>query len=850
MRLPPWIGSMIPSSRNRSTRISYSPILWVVVAWCGGILFDRTIDVSFVISLTVSLSAWVLWCWLFLRFKRHGRAERIAALVLLMSIAGLGASWHHGRWNWFPARDISQFASEIPTPVCLRAEIRSEPRPMACTEGSLLNPIPSRSRTLLKIKPQQIRNGSVWESVSGRSELMIHDRCRHLRVGDQVLIFGTLVRISPPSNPGQFDFHESSRGESRLAIVHAYFSDSVRVESSVNRAVPGWLLSTLRRQFNDLVWEYVGPDRAPLASAILLGNREQLSATRREEFVQTGTVHLLAISGLHVGILAGTFFLLFRVGFASRHWALWLTLVFVLVYAWLVEFRPPVTRASILLVLLCLGRLYGKRGFGFNLLALAALVVLVMNPADLFQVGPQLSFLAVAGIILFRDWIFRPPSDDPLERLIRTTRCWPTRCLQRLTWRVRQVVLVSSLIWLLALPLVACRFHLVSPIAPLLNPLLLIPISLALYTGMGLFLFGGWLKPVADCLGMACTFALSGLESAIQVCQRLPFSHFWTVGPSALATLAFYLGFFALCIGLPRSKQKVWLPLCGLAWLVWAWLVPAAIHSHWQRSDRQAELVCTFVDVGHGTSVLIQTPGGTNLLYDAGTLGSPRFGLNNVSGLLWSEQVRHVDALFVSHADLDHFNVIPDLCRRFSIGVVYLTPPMNDSSSLSVQLLLDRLQEQNIEVHELSWKTEFQWGGHTRGTVLSPPPEGTGSTDNSDSIVLLIEAYGRKFLLPGDLEGVGMDLLLSRPPVDCDVVMAPHHGSPNSRPDDFLEWSRPEYVLVSASPKKVANQTMEILGRNGRTVHRTGAPGAVRYRVEPSGNLIQETYRAGKWQTD
>jgi len=285
-------------------------------------------------------------------------------------------------------------------------------------------------------------------------------------------------------------------------------------------------------------------------------------------------------------------------------------------------------------------------------------------------------------------------------------------------------------------------------------------------------------------------------------------------------------------------------------WLLGAWIIPAALHSSSQHSNQENDFLCTFVDVGHGTSVLIQTPAGQHLLYDAGTFGSPRFGLTNVSGLLWSERIGHVDALFISHADLDHFNVIPELCQRFSIGVVYLTPSMNGSSSPSVQLLLHRLKEEKIEVREVSWKTEFQWGQHARGSVLSPPPEGIGTTDNSDSIVLLIEAYGRRFLLPGDLEGAGMDSLLSRGPIDCDVVMAPHHGSAHSRPADFLRWSRPEFVLVSAGPKKVPEESLEIQRRDGRTVHRTGMPGAVRYRVEPCGKLSLETFQAGKWQAD
>ncbi len=838
---------MSHSQNASSERFNYNPALLGAVALGCGIILDRFWDLSFSVGLAISFFGLLFW---FLAYRLFGNcrcAEPMGSLLLLIAVVGLGSSWHHGRWNWFSANDISQCAGDHAAPACIRAQVCSEGRPVALLDSDLLNPIPPQPRTRLEIAVQQIRDGDRWQDVAGRCELVVHAADPDIRPGDQVIIFGSLVRISPPSNPGQFDFHQYSRSRSRLVVVHAYFGSSVIVESRVTSLHPIWWLSTIRGRFNDLVWEYVGPKSAGLASAILLGNREQLTLSRRQEFMQTGTVHLLAISGLHVGILASFFFLLYRFGCTSRRTALLLTIAFVLFYAWLVEFHPPVTRATILVVLICVGRLIGKRAFGFNLLAIAAIVVLVMNPSDLFQVGPQLSFLAVAGIVCFRHWIFWGPSDEPLDRLVRTTRPMFVRGACQLGFRVRQLFLVSGLIWLLALPLVAFRFHLVALVGPVLNPLLLIPIALALYGGMGVFLFGGWLSPVAIVCGMICTVSLHGVELAIHWSEGLPLSHVWTVGPSALATSVFYLGFFALFVGLPKSKHKTWLPTAALVWLVGAWMVPATIQSHWQRVWRHSELRCTFVDVGHGTSVLIQTPDGRNMLYDAGTFGSPRFGYNNVAGLLWSEQVSHLDALVVSHADLDHFNAVPELCQRFSIGAVYVSPVMNDSSSKSVQLMLNLLKKKQIEIREVNWDMQLDIGRNVRGSVLSPPPGGTGETDNSDSIVLLIEVYGRKILLPGDLESVGMNMLLARPSVNCDVVMAPHHGSHHSRPAEFIDWACPEYVLISGHPKKVKMETLELLSEKDCIVNQTGSPGAVRYRIQSSGQISVEVFREGQW---
>ncbi|MCH2177696.1 MAG: ComEC/Rec2 family competence protein [Mariniblastus sp.] len=830
-------------------RNSYNPVLLVFVALCIGIFSDRFVDCRFAVELAFAIGGILVWWSLFFLCKSgNRRTEAIASLALLVSIMGLGAGWHHGRWNWFPADDISLFASSSACPVCLLATVRSEPQLTAAVGEEVLNPIPSDSRTRFRVELEQIRNGRTWQPVAGQCDLVVHAKCREIGSGDRVLVFGRLVKILPPTNPGQFDFYLHHRADAKLVVVHVYTELAIKREPSRSDLSNVWILATIRRSFNDWIWRYIDAERAGLASAILLGNREQLTVALREEFMETGTVHLLAISGLHVGILAGAFFLLFRIGFSSRKTALLGTIAFVIFYAWLVEFRPPVTRAMILLVLICVGRLIGKQGFRFNLLAAAGLVVLMINPADLFRVGPQLSFLAVSGIIFFRDWIFYRGSTEPLDELIRNTRSMPVRWARYLGYRVRQVLLVSGLIWLLALPLVAFHFHIVAPVAPLLNPLLLLPMTLALYGGMGVLLFGGWLQPVADLFGAICTVCLRALESTMHFFQGLPFSHYWTAGPTANAILFFYLGFLLMFICLPKSRLKRWLPLGALLWLVWAWMVPVALASYKERGDTDGDLICTFVDVGHGTSVLVQTPEGRSLLYDAGTFGAPRIGLSNVSGLLWSEGIEHLDALVISHADVDHFNAIPELCQRFSIGAVYISSVMESHPSESVQFLFDRLMDRRVKIGELNAGDCLVTGSHLLISVLSPPVEGTGATDNSDSIVLLIEAYGRRFLLPGDLESSGMDLLIGGPGVDCDVVMAPHHGSLNSRPREFLEWSHPEYVLVSASQNRVSKEIINALSEGGRQVSQTGSPGAFRYRVSASGRLSVECYSGGEWK--
>ena len=605
------------------------------------------------------------------------------------------------------------------------------------------------------------------------------------------------------------------------------------------------LRSKLRKRLNALIWQHVDEKRAPFAAAILLGNREQLTSVQRERFLKTGTVHLLAISGLHIGILAALFFLLYRVGLMRRATALLCTIVFVIFYAWLVEFRPPVLRASILIVLFSIARLKGKNGLSYNLLALAGLIVLAFNPSDLFQIGPQFSFLAVTTLIFCRSWIYPGPEQDPLKRLIANTRGTPVRIVRWVGRNAWTTFKVSAVIWLAAVPLVAFHFHLVVPVSLLLNPLVMIPIAIGLYSGLGVLVFGWFWSGAANFFGQVCGSSLGLIDMMIERGEVVPGGHFWASGPDAWAVVLFYSGLFLLVTQSWAKLNGRWTMAIVCAWTAFAWVLPnwnAATNGSVSRGrEPNTELCCTFVDTGHGCSVVLQLPGHQTILYDAGCLGSANYGMVNISGVLWDQKINHIDALVISHADVDHFNSAVELCHRFSIGVVYVSPMMLTSDSEAVHLFLREIRSVGVEVREIFGGKRLKLDtDEIEIFVLGPPSSGNGGNDNSNSVVLLIEAFSKRILLPGDLEDEGLQELLDSPSIDCDLVMAPHHGSPNSHPREFAEWARPEEVVISSSVRRLKRASVEAFEEAGSRVWITGRDGAVRCILSDDGLEISK----------
>jgi competence protein ComEC len=250
-------------------------------------------------------------------------------------------------------------------------------------------------------------------------------------------------------------------------------------------------------------------------------------------------------------------------------------------------------------------------------------------------------------------------------------------------------------------------------------------------------------------------------------------------------------------------------------------------------------LECTFFSVGHGCSTLIELPSGQSVLYDAGQLGSPEYGARSVAGSLWSRGIRHLDAVVLSHADADHYNMVPNLLERFSVGAVYVSPVMFEHEGRSMLALRKAIREAGVPVQEVFAGDRLEGGEDCLVEVLHPPRRWVLGDDNANSIVLAIEYVGHRILIPGDLESPGLDGVLAEEPWDCDVLLAPHHGSRSSDPPGLAAWCTPEWVVISGSLRSRQPGTAAAYRAAGAQVLHTGSVGAVQVTIDAQGVNVE-----------
>ena len=730
-------------------------------------------------------------------------------------------------------------------PVCIEAIALASPRIRPVPPDDPMRTMDVGERSVLRVKAIRIRNGRDWETASGRLTVTTEGRLLGVASGDRVRVTGLLSAPTPQLNPGEFDFAEHMRGRRELCRIRCDVPQCVNVVE--HRA--GWSLlavvQAIRDRGDELLWQHLQHDRAGLAAAVLLGMREQVDPERMEHFMTTGTVHLLAISGLHVGILASGFWFLARFGWLSRRVTLMVAIALVVFYAMLTDARPPVVRAAILISVICIARLLGRRAFEFNTLGLAAIILLVLNPTNLFRTGTQLSFLAVASLACFQSLVIasaRPA--DPLRRLIEQSRPAPLRIARACGSFCGRLSLASIVIWVVALPLVMYRFHLFSVAAVFLNPIVWLPMAFALFAGFGVLLFGWWLPPAASACGWLCDQNLYFIEHCVEVARQVPGNHAWVPAPPTWWVIGFYVG-VTLAIAYPKLRPtRGWALVLVSSWFAIGFALNVGPVSR-AATYEPRQLACTFVAVGHGTSVLVELPDGKTLLYDAGRLGSSKSGVRPIASALWSRGITHLDSVVLSHADADHYNAMPGVLDRFSVGTVYVSPMMFGDDSPALAALREAIEKRNVPLIEISSPSQLS-GGEVELVILHPPDRGVAGSDNANSIVLEVKYRGRSILLPGDLETPGLEDVMSELPLDCDVIMAPHHGSMRSDPAGFSAWSTPETVVISGGAREGMDEIRAAYSRGGATVLHTAQDGAIRVVVGEAGVAVSRWQ--GKWQ--
>lgn len=801
------------------------------------------------------------------RCLRYGRPWAAAA-SLAVAIMCTAAAWSAARFDLFSADDLAwqlpPDAAALPVPVAVVGTVVESPRrlPSPVADSRQAAAMGTSSEFILGV--ERLRDGGCWRDASGRAAVIVDGMPPALHVGSRVCVFGRGLRPGPALNPGEFDYRLRARTSRCLSIIRVHAANCIRTLDPPPWWTVGPWIDRVRTWGVGVLHDHVSPPRAPLAAALLLGSRESLPRQDADDFLVTGTVHILSISGLHVGLLAYALFRLCRWLLLPRGWALVTVAACTGIYMLIVRAETPVVRATLLVWLTCLGAATGRRSPAVNALAAAAIVVLACRPGEVFAAGAQLSFMSTAVLVAVSAALTRPGSEpDPIERLIDRSRAPVERMIRRLAWNVWVLFVTGAAVWAVSAPLVAARFHVLSPIGLALNVLIAPFVALAMGWGTACLLAAPLSSAVAGVCGAACDGTLACIGWLVSWAAAVPGGHAWLAAPPLWWVVGWYMLLVMVCMALPAARltrAATWGGVAGI------WILVGLAGAGLERlaTAGPGPLRVVMAAVGHGCGIVVRSPSGRCMLYDAGRLGAPAAARRALAGVLWSEGVQRIDTLVISHADADHFNAVPQLLARFAVGEVVVSADFRASGSAAVADVLRQIAERGIPLRTVAAGDEFAVDPHCRVRVLHPhadQPDAAGRigsrgfdaavADNERSIVLAVEAAGRRLLLTGDLEGPALARFIAAGPGGCDVLVAPHHGTRSSLPPDIARATSPTWILVSgqggaAWPEVRAAYGAES-GGGPACVLKTGGEGAIAVEADAAAVTV-ERFSACRWR--
>ncbi|HEU5304602.1 MAG TPA: DNA internalization-related competence protein ComEC/Rec2, partial [Gemmatimonadales bacterium] len=568
-----------------------------------------------------------------------------------------------------------------------------------------------------------------------------------------------------------------------------------------------------------------GP-RSPMVEALILGRRAGIDRALQDRFAQSGLVHLLSISGFHVGVITAWVFLVCRLIWIRRDPALGIAAVASVAYVGFLGWPAPATRAAALAVLVALSRARQRRVETDALLSATCLCVMLVDPWAILDLGAWLSATALWGATRFTRWTDRTLGTATFWRTLGSSVGATLATAPITAWALGAVAVVGLGLNFLAIPLAAVA------VPGVLASLLAFP------------LLPGFAESVAGGAG----FALHLLELLAMLGAAVPYGHTTGhPGPQFAWPWALLLGAGLWCTGDRNTlaeaiRRASWTAVAALwASLVWAWL-PASSNTH-------SGLALHFLDVGQGDGAVLRTPAGRWVMIDAG----PRTdrgdaGRRVMVPFLSRHGVRELALVVVSHAHADHLGGVLSVLDRYSTALV--VEPGARVPDLLYYSFLDELVAEAIPWHP-GRRDERVTLDSVRFTVLHPDPgwPGWGEDVNEDSLVLLVEYGAFQALLAGDA-GFPAEVEMRGRARAVDLLKVGHHGSRGSTSDEWLDSLRPRAAVISVGRNTYGHPSGEALGRllrHGVDVWRTDRDGAVTVTTDGTRMTVQTQDRAATY---
>lgn len=637
--------------------------------------------------------------------------------------------------------------------------------------------------------------------------------------------------IRPPKGPlanGLFDYRTYL---SRLGIYYQLQVVSTNDWQLLSRPLSPSLADRFRPWAQSTLARGLPVEDEPLRLlwAMTLGWKTALTGEISEPFMRSGTMHIFAISGLHIALISGILVSLLRVFQVPRSVCGVLVIPLIWSYTGLTGWQASAIRSTIMMTVIIAGWSLKRPGDLLNSLAAAAVIILIWDPQQLFQASFQLSFSVVLSLALFTPVLerIRKTWSQPDPFLPAETRSrWP-KWMERPAHYISLSFTTSLAAWLGSIPLVAYYFHLFTPVSLLAN-LVVVPLSsLALMSNLASLMTGSWFPACTEIFNHSAWFWMLLMVRVSEWAAQVPGGSFYVATPAPITFLVYYALLVSVMAGWVFKSRIRLAVITGLSLLATLWLI------HWQKDRSTARL--TILPLNGGEAIYCDPAGsGRNWLIDCGDQSSAEFV---TKPFLRAQGVDRLSHLLLTHGDLRNVGGAELVRQSFSVQKVLMSPTRFRSPAYRI------LHEKFRRTPGL---TKIITAGDRSGpwTVLHPSAEDQFPQADDNTVVLRGDIRGTRVLLLSDLGKPGQNALMNRvQDLRADIVVAglPHQTEPLA--DALLEAIQPNLIIITdaefPATERASLKLRERLARKKIPMFCTRETGAVTLLFTRSGWRMQ-----------
>jgi competence protein ComEC len=621
-------------------------------------------------------------------------------------------------------------------------------------------------------------------------------------LGDEIIFNGKINIPLENTNPMLFNYKRNLLSNKIYTTVN--INDYSILETERKNIPLKYRLKSKFRERIEYIFDYnLNEENSSLMKSIVLGEYSYLDEENISKYRDLGLAHILAVSGLHIGIIAGFLLYILSLLGIKRRANIGITLMIIWFYGYLIGFPPSLLRANIMFSIILIGQIMAEPYDAINSLFFAMFILLIINPMWIFNLGFQLSFIASFSIIYFTPkikdifYLYKNKLTDTLSGLLAV-----------------QVGL---------LPVQVYYFNKISIISILANLIIAPILSFSLIIGgiiIGLSYFPGIFISV---LRKLLDTILSIQFKLVDILYRLPFGRMKYYSPSIIEFVLYYVFIFILFdtikvdkIDLKLKKIILYYSISFLLFNFLILLNDESIHIH-------------FIDVGQGDGILIQT-NRDNYLVDTGgnIMDSFDIGKNITLPYLEKMGVNKIKGVFITHFDEDHSKSLPLLMENIEIKNILV------SHEDSTNKIYNEIKNKDVPIKILKENDLIYLDKNTYIKVLSPNENmiRSGFTENNKSLVFILSNYNKNILFTGDMEKEVELELASKIKENIDIIKVPHHGSDTSSTKELLDIIRPTTAIISVGRNNLYNHPREeVLDRYinyGTKIYRTDTMGRIK----------------------